>query len=134
MSGKREQASEDFGWVANTLLAVDSMLVFLSLVSRIVIHKTWVPMVFFSVFRLPGTGLLGTVLNPQALFSPMLILFIFLFWPIAVQVWCWVLIWPVMRGWETRTKLMYFLISLIPIFGPAGAYNLMKTQEELAVD
>ena len=134
MSGNRLQASEDFACVANTLLIVDGILVFLSLVSRVVVNYLWTPLVFFSVFKLPGTGLLGAVLNPQALFSPIMITMLMWIWPIVVQIWAWFLIWPVMRGWEMRTKLMYFLISLIPIFGPAGAYNLMKTQEELAVD
>jgi hypothetical protein len=115
-------------------LIVDGILMFLSLAGRIVAHMRWAPMVFLSVFRLPGTGLLGAVMTPQALFSPLFITVFMSLWPVLVQVWCWFLIWPVMRHWQARTRLMYFLIALIPIFGPAGAYNLMKTQEDFALD
>ncbi len=134
MSGNRLKASQDFCAVATALLAVDSAIVLLSLAGKIWAHQPWANMVFLLVFRLPGTGLTGAVMNPQALFSPITITLLMTLWPILIQGWCLFLIWPVLRGWPWQTRWMYFLINLIPIFGPAGAYTLMKTQEDLALD
>lgn len=134
MSGKRMQAGELFGLAANTLMVVGGILLFLSMAGKVVANMFWTPSIFFSVLKLPGTGLVGTVLASQALFSPLVVLVIMSLWLLALQAWCWFLVWPVTRGWAGRTRLLYFLISLIPIFGPAGAYSLMQTQEELEVD
>ncbi len=131
---RRFVASQAFAAAAYALMAVDTALVLLSLACKLVAHQPWVTVVYLSVFRLPGAGLPAALLTPQALFAPLTTLAVMSLWPLAMQVWCLWLMIPVMQGWKWQSRLVYTVIAFVPIFGPAGAHTLMKTQENLLLD
>jgi hypothetical protein len=131
MSEERLQAVREFTLAAWVLLAVDLAILLLSLAGSHWAHMRYAAMVFLAVLRLPGTGLVGVVLNPQALFSPVTTSVLMSFWPAWAQLGCLALAFPALRGVRVPAKLGYLALSLVPALGPAAAAWLMKRKPAL---
>ena len=132
MSEDVRKKLEDFRAWAHATLALDVLLTLVFLAARLAAPPAWPQMLFLDVFRLEGMGFLAALLTPQPLFSPLGVAAASLAAPLVLQAGALALLWRVVRNLRLRARVLYPLIGLLPMFGPAAAGALLESLEDLS--
>ncbi|MCK5241892.1 hypothetical protein KAR34_05515 [bacterium] len=131
MDFTNNQQFKDFTFVALAVLLANVFAVLMSSLAQLVAKTPWPQKLFLDLFQAPGMGLPSVVMQSQALFSPIMNVIYVTFLPLALHILALVVLWSMTWQWNMKARVVYFCMSLVPVFGPIATQTIMKSLGEM---
>lgn len=124
----------DLTVTAIAVMAMSVLMVTLSTVTHFALETPWPQVAFLSEFKDPRIAFFVVILNPQPLFSPILVPLVVSMFPLVFHIVAFFLLHELLKPWQTKSKILYYCIVAVPVFGPFATQTLMKTLGDLVDD
>jgi hypothetical protein len=131
MDFETSQEFKDFTVASVAVLLANVSAVLMSSLAQLIVKTPWPQKLFLGVFQGPGMGLPSVVLQPNPLFSPIMILVYVTVLPLFLHILALVVLWTMTWQWNMKARIVYFCLALVPVFGPIATQTIMKSLGEI---